>query len=160
MATGRASTRPLLGVTLLLAIAATRVAQGSDADEARKKAQRVASYVCLAETVSRVGLQVGGMLALHPFDRALATYARELGRLHESFYAKLTPPEGAETLHKSFKEAVTGFAKSAEAHCATDYATARKWRDECLRDFTKALAEVAKLQQQGIVPTIAPPPQK
>jgi hypothetical protein len=147
-------------LTAAMALAAgARLARGGEANEARKKAERVASYVCLAETVARVGLQVGGMLAQHPFDRALSTYARELGRLHESFYAKLAPPEGAEDLHRRFKEAVTSFTKAAEAHCAADYAAARKWRDENTRDFLKALVELAKLQKEGIVPStgVLPP---
>lgn len=97
----------------------------------------------------------------HPFDRALSTYARELGKLHENLYNRLTPPEGAEALYGKFKEAISSFTKAAEAHCAADYATARKRRDECIRDFLKSLAELAKLQKEGLVPStgVLPPKQ-
>jgi hypothetical protein len=139
----------LLAGTLL---SAARAGYGGEDDEARKKAERVASYVCLAETVSRVGLQVGAMLDAHPQDRALTTYAQELARLHENLYAKLTPPEGAEVLHKKFRDALTNFSKAAEGYAAADYTSAAKYRGECIRDFNAALVQVIKMKQRGALP--------
>ena len=138
--------------SVVVAIGLSPPCHGGAADDARKKAQRVSSYVLVAETITRVGLQVGRMLETHPYDKALSRYARELGRLHAKLYAGLTPPPGADDLHRHFREAVAGFAKSAEAHCAADYAAARGHREKCLRDFTRALAEVVKLRREGTIP--------
>ena len=90
------------------------------------------------------------------FIEALAIYAREIGRLHARLFDKLTPPEGAEALHKRFKEAVVGFANSADAHYRTDYAEARKQRKDALGGFLKALGELAKLNRKGSIPGYVP----
>jgi len=137
---------------LVLALAVARGSHAGQQEDPKKKAQRVTSYVLLAEAITRVGIQVGAMLDQHPYDPALTRYARDLGRLHAKAIEKLTPPEGAEALHESFKAAVLDFSKAAEAYCAADYTTARRHRDACVRDFTKALAEVAKLKREGAIP--------
>jgi hypothetical protein len=129
--------------------------RGGTADEARKKAERATSYVLLAETVTRTSLQTAGMLDRQPFDKALAFYARGLGRLHVQLYEKLTPPEGTEGLHKQVQEAVDEFALMAEAHYSADYPTSRKHRENCVKEFLQALAELQKLKRQGVVPSIS-----
>jgi len=150
------STRIPFAATCLVAalvVAAPSVGWGgSAADERKKQAQKVTSYVTLAETIARVGVQVGGMLEKNPYDRPLARYARELGRLHAKLLTSLTPPEGAEDLHSKFTEAVKNFAKSAEAHCNADYAAAQSHGEKCLRDFNKALVELIKMKQRGVLP--------
>lgn len=134
-----------------LALAPGAVRAG-DADEAKKKAERITSYVNLAETISRVGIQVGAMLDKTPYDRALYQYAKELGALHAKAILKLTPPEGAENLHAKFKDAVTEFASMADALCSGDFPGARKHREACVRDFNRALLEVVKLRKEGAIP--------
>jgi len=141
-----------LGVACAAVVLASTPARAGDADEAKKRAQRISSYVVLTGAIARVGLQVNGMLEKHPYEQPLARYARELSRLHAKLFAGLTPPPGAEGLHKDFKRAVAGFAKAADAHCDGDYAAANKHRRACLRDFTRALAEVVKLKQEGAIP--------
>jgi hypothetical protein len=127
----------------------------ASADAAREEAKAATSYVLLAETISRVSLQVGGMLDRHPFDRALAYYARGLGRLHVRMYEKLTPPEPARILHRRFKEAVAEFAQMAEAHYKADYKTSRKHRERCVKDFLQALGELNRMKKRGLVPSIS-----
>jgi hypothetical protein len=125
---------------------------GSAADARKKQAKRVTSYVLLAETIARVGIQVGGMLDQHPYDRVLCRYARELGRLHARLFSELTAPPGAESLHRKFTEAIKGFAAAAEAYCAADYPTAAKHRQKCIREFNKSLIELIKMKQRGTIP--------
>ena len=143
-----------LGAALVLGPALS--GSGGTAAEARKRAKRVTSYVVLAETIARVSVQVGGMVERQPYDKALATYARELGRLHAKLYAKLTPPQGAEKLHKEFQEAISEFATASDAHAAGDYRTAHKYRQKAVRQFAKALLEVLKLKKNGTIPGYAP----
>ena len=138
-----------------LALGATGTRNGDSPDDARTKAKRATSYVLLAEAIARVAIQVGGMTDREPYDKAIATYARSLGRLHAKFLAKLNPPEGAETLHKKVKEAGAEFARMAEAHYKADYATARKHREKCLKQFTQALLEVARMKRQGVIPSMS-----
>jgi hypothetical protein len=147
--TSRSAHVGVLCATLVLVCAQARAGEGEDA---KKRAQRITSYVVVTGAIARVGLQVNGMLGKHPYEQPLARYARELSRLHAKLFAGLTPPPGAEGLHKDFKRAVNGFAKAADAHCDGDYAAANKHRRACLRDFTRALAEVVKLKQQGDIP--------
>ena len=147
-------TAAFLGAALVLGPALP--GYGGTAAEARKKAKRVTSYVVLAETIARVSGQVGGMVERHPYEKALATYARELGRLHAKLYAKLTPPEGAEKLHSEFQEAINEFATASDAHAAGDYRTAHKYRQKALRQFAKSLLEVLKLKKSGTIPGYAP----
>ncbi len=142
--------RGILWVAVLLALGG--VCRGGAADDPKKKAERVSSYVTLAETITRVGLQVGAMLEKHPYDRALCQYAKELGALHARAVARLTPPEGAEDLHAKFKDAVTEFAQAADGFASGDYSTARKHREACVRDFNRALLEVIKLRKDGVIP--------
>ncbi|HPD16835.1 MAG TPA: hypothetical protein PLE19_17960 [Planctomycetota bacterium] len=139
----------LLVMGLLLSLGGARA---GDAEDAKKKAERISSYVNLAETISRVGIQVGAMLDKNPYDRALYQYAKELGALHAKAILKLTPPEGAEDLHSKFKEAVTEFALMADALCSGDFPAARKHREACGRDFGRALLEVVKLRKEGAIP--------
>ena len=127
------------------------VARAAD-KEAQKRTKAVSSYVVLCETISRIGLQVGLMVQRHPFDRALARYARDLGQLHARFVTNLTPPPGAEDLHRKFSRAVVNFARSAKARYEGDYATARKFGDKCLADFREAVDEVLKLKKRGVIP--------
>ena len=155
MATRTASVLVFLSGCVLV-LGGTGVARGGSAEGVRTKAKRVTSYVAFCETVGRVGIQVGGMVDRHPYDKALATYAREIGRLHVRLFDKLTPPEGAEALHKRFREAVAGFARSADAHYRTDYAEARKQRKDALAGFLKALGELAKLKRKGVIPGHVP----
>ena len=131
-------------------------AQDTDPDEARKNAQRVTSYITFCETVGRVGIQVGGMVEHSPYDKALITYARELGRLHVRLYDKLTPPEGAEALHKHFKAAITEFALAADAHYRADYAEGHKHRKEAVGEFLKVIVEINKLKKKGTIPGYQP----
>lgn len=138
-----------IGVVLALAAG---VCRGGAADDPRKKAERVSSYVNLAETITRIGLQVGVVLEKHPYDKALCQYAKELGALHARAVARLTPPEGAEDLHARFKDAVTEFAQAADGYSSGDYPTARKHRETCVRDFNRALLEVLKLKREGVIP--------
>ncbi|NQT52766.1 hypothetical protein HQ576_11970 [bacterium] len=142
-----------IGVTLLLATG--HAFSGSEADDALRKAKRATSYVMLAETVSRVSLQVGGMTDREPFDKALAWYARSLGRLHVQLYDKLTPPEGVESLHAKYKSAVAEFAQMAEAHYKADYPTARKHREKCVKEFIQAVGQLAKLKRDGVMPSVS-----
>jgi len=139
-----------MGAALTVAIPGG--AQGATPADARKKAQRASSYVRLAETITRVSLQVAGMLSKHPYDRALCAYARELGWVHARLYAKLSPPQGTEKLHRRFKQAVARFSKAADAHSAADYPTARKNWEKCIAEFTKALGELVKMKRQGVIP--------
>ncbi|MBL7224468.1 MAG: hypothetical protein ISS72_11515 [Candidatus Brocadiae bacterium] len=150
--------RPTIVLAVLCGLAAGALAgtQDIEPDEARKKAKRVTSYITFCETVGRVGIQVGGMVEHNPYDKALITYAREIGRLHVRLYSKLTPPEGAETIHKHFKEAITEFAKAAEAHSSADYATGHKHRKQAIADFLKAIAEINKLRRKGTIPGYQP----
>ena len=141
---------------LAVSLAALGATPDETPDETRKKAKRVSSYIAFCETVGRVGIQVGGMAEHHPYDKAVVTYAREISRLHARLFEKLTPPEGAETLHKRFKEAVTEFAKAAEAHYQADYSAAHKHRQKAVRDFIRALAEIGKLRRKGTIPGYAP----
>lgn len=146
--------RKALGVACLAAACVVSVSspcRGADGDT-RKKAERVSAYVTLAETITRVGLQVGGMLERHPYDRPLMVYARDLGRLHAKAMVNLTPPEGAEDVHRHFKEAVACFALAADAHCSGDFPTARTHREKCAREFNRALIEVIKLRKEGAIP--------
>jgi hypothetical protein len=144
-----------LGVALGLAALITRAAAAETRDEAIKKAQRATSYVLLAETVARTSIQAGGMLDRQPFDKAIAFYARGLGRLHVQLFEKLTPPEGTEGLHKQVKEAVDEFALCTEAHYNADYPTARKHRERCVKEFLQALGALAKLKHEGVIPSIS-----
>jgi len=141
-----------LCVCVALAAGVCRGGTPDEAKDAKKKAERVASYVTLVETITRVGIQVGAMLEKHPFDRALGIYTRDLGRLHAKALGNLTPPEGAESLHEKFKDAVLAFARMGEAFCAGDYPTARKQREDCVRDFNRALLEAIRLKKEGVVP--------
>ena len=154
------STRPtcVLGVLLVAAAAmgGATSTRDEDPDATRKQAQRVSSYIFFCETVARVGIQVGGMVETHPYDRALVTYSRELSRLHLRLYSKLTPPQGAEMLHKRFKAAIEGAAKAAEAHHKADYATAHKQRAEAAGDFLKALVEIHSLKKKGTIAGYVP----
>jgi len=128
------------------------VCRGGAADDPKKKAERVSSYVTLAETITRIGLQVGDMLDKHPYDKALCQYAKELGALHAKAVVRLTPPEGAEGVHDNFKEAVANFALCAEALAAGDYPKARMHREKCVKEFNRTLLEVFKLRQTGVIP--------
>jgi hypothetical protein len=145
-----------VAATLAASLAALGATTDETPDETRKKAKRVSSYIAFCETVGRVGIQVGGMAEHHPYDKAVVTYVREISRLHARLFAKLTPPEGAETLHKRVKDAVTEFAKAAEAHYQADYSTAHKHRQKALHDFVRALAEIGKLRRNGTIPAYAP----
>ena len=147
-----------LGALLIAAVAfgGASSTRDEDPDAVRKKAQRVSSYITFCETIARVGIQVGGMVEHHPYDKALITYARELSRLHGRLYSKLTPPQGAETLHKHFKAAVEGSAKAADAHYKADYAAGHKYRKEAVGDFLKALVEINKLKRKGAIPGYVP----
>jgi len=136
---------------LALALAAG-ACLGGGTDDPKKKAERVSSYVNVAETITRIGLQVGVMLEKHPYDRALCQYAKELGALHAKAILRLTPPEGAEGVHESFKDAVANFALCTEAHSAGDFPTARRHREKCVKEFNKTLIEVIKLRQSGVIP--------
>ena len=154
------TTRSTAFLAALLA-AATALASASstrepDPDAVRKKAQRVSSYIVFCETVARVGIQVGAMVEHHPHDKALVTYARELSRLHLRLYNKLSPPEGAETLHQRAKAAIEGAAVAADAHYKADYATARKQRKEAAGEFLKAIVEINKLKKSGAIPGYVP----
>ena len=142
-------------VSAALALGGTSSRNGDTPDEARRKAKRAASYVLLAESICRVSLQVGGMTDRHPFDRALAAYARGIGGLHAKFLAKLTPPEGAEALHKRVTKAVNDFARMADAHYNADYPTARRHRERCVRDFTLGLVELNRMKRRGIIPSMS-----
>ncbi|MBM4038064.1 MAG: hypothetical protein FJ290_06075 [Planctomycetes bacterium] len=146
----RVSTVGCVCMGLVCALAA--VCRGEAPDDAKKKAERVSSYVNLAETITRIGLQVGGMLAKHPYDKALCQYAKELGALHAKAITRLTPPEGAEGVHDNFKEAVANFALCAEAHSAGDFPKARMHREKCVKEFNRTLLEVIKLRQSGVIP--------
>jgi hypothetical protein len=139
-----------------LVLAPVLPSHGGTAAEARKKAKRVTSYVVLAETIARVSVQVGGMVERNPYDKALATYARELARLHAKLYAKLTPPPGAEDLHKEVQEAINDFAAASDAHAAGNYRAAHKRRQKAVRQFAKSLLEVLKLKKDGTIPGYAP----
>ncbi len=143
------ATRGISWGVVLLALCA--VCRGA-AEDPKKKAERVSSYVNLAETITRIGLQVGVMLEKHPYDRALCQYGKELGALHARAVARLTPPEGAEDLHAKFKEAVAEFALAADNYASGDYPAARKHRETCVRRFNESLLEVAKLRKEGIIP--------
>ena len=154
------ATRTAFGLVILtgglLVCGGVRVARGGEASEVRKNAKRVTSYIALCETVSRVGIQVGGMLDHHPYDKAMATYAREIGRLHVRFFNKLTPPAGAEGVHKRFTQSVLGFALAADAHYRADYAEARKQRKEAIDAFLRALGELRRLVRKGVIPGYVP----
>ena len=139
-------------VCLGLVFTLAAVCRGEATDDAKKKAERISSYVTLAETITRIGLQVGVMLEKHPYDKALCQYAKELGALHAKAVVRLTPPEGAEGVHESFKEAVASFALCTEAHAAGDFPKARTCRDKCVKEFNKTLFEVAKLRRSGAIP--------
>ncbi|MBM4033273.1 MAG: hypothetical protein FJ291_16030 [Planctomycetes bacterium] len=128
------------------------LSRGGAADEAKKKAERVSSYVTLAETITRIGLQVGVMLEKHPYDKALCQYAKELGALHARAILKLTPPEGAEGVHEAFKEAVTNFAFCTDAYASGDYPKARTHREKCVKEFNKTIVEIIKLRGSGAIP--------
>jgi len=144
---------PLLAAALALA---SGVCRGAEPADAKKKAQRVTSYVNVVETMARVGIQVGWMLERNPYDRALSQYATELGALHVRAMGKLTPPEGAEALHRRFKKAVTEFALTAAAFRSGDYPGARKHGEACRRAFNLSILEVQKLRKKGVIPSIRP----
>ena len=153
------ATRPTIVLAVLFGLAAGATAAGTqdiDPDEARKKAKRITSYITFCETVGRVGIQVGGMVEHNPYDKALITYAREIGRLHVRLYSKLTPPEGAENIHKHFKDAITEFAKAAECHYKADYAAGHKHRKQAMAEFLKTVAEIGKARRKGTIPGYQP----
>lgn len=137
---------------VVLGFFAGAVCRAGASEDPKKKAERVSSYVVLADTITRIGLQVGGMLEKHPYDKALCQYAKELGALHAKAVLRLTPPEGAEDLHAAFKEAVLAFAQAADAHASGDYATGRRYREKCVKEFNKAILEVVKLRKEGVIP--------
>lgn len=143
----------VLGVCLgVLSVLLAGVCRAGATDDPKKKAERVSSYVNLAETITRIGLQVGVMLEKHPYDKALCQYAKELGALHAKAVARITPPEGAEGVHESFKEAVANFALTADALCSGDYTASRRYREKCVKEFNKTLLEVFKLRKEGVIP--------
>jgi len=144
----------LLAAVMVLSGAAT--AAEETPDELRKKARRVTSYITLCETIGRVAIQVGGMLGNNPYDKAVTIYARDLSRLHLQFFQKLTPPEGAEALHKRVKEAIEEFASAADAHYKADYAEGHKHRKNAIQQFLKAIAEIAKMRRKGTIPGYVP----
>lgn len=133
-------------------VLAAGLCRGGAADDPKKKAERVSSYVTLAETITRIGLQVGGMLEKHPYDRALCQYAKELGALHAKAILRLTPPEGAEDVHACFKEAVVSFAQATDAQAAGDYAAGRRHREKCIKEFNKTIFEIIQLRKSGVIP--------
>ncbi len=122
------------------------------AETSRKDAAKVTSYVHLCETITRVSLQVADMLRLHPQDRAVAAYAKEMGRLNATIYAKLKPPAGTEILHKRFGSSVENFGKMANAYAAAKFDEAAKYRIKCREDFTKSLQELIRMKKRGIMP--------
>jgi len=138
----------LMGVAMATTFAP---AQGAD-KETQKRAKAVSSYVVLCETISRIGIQVGVMLQRHPYDKALARYARDLGQLHARFMTNLKPPPGAEDLHRKFTQAVANFARSARARYEGDYPTARSFGDKCMKNFAESIEEVLKLKKRGVIP--------
>ncbi len=143
----------LVAVWLCLAcVLAAGLCRAGAADDTKKKAERVSSYVNLAETITRIGLQVGVMLEKYPYDKALCQYAKELGALHAKAILKLNPPEGAEDLHAVFKEAVLAFAQAADAQSSGDYAAGRRYREKCVKEFNRTLLEVFKLRKEGVIP--------
>lgn len=144
----------LLAAATLLAGAAT--AAEETPDELRKKAKRVSSYITLCETLGRVTIQVGGMLENNPYDKAVSIYARDISRLHLQFFQKLTPPEGAEMLHKRVKEAIEEFARAADAHAKADYAEGHKRRQKAIQEFLKAIAEIGRMRRKGTIPGYVP----
>jgi hypothetical protein len=149
--------RSVLAVLLGLALArGAAFAAEESPEEIRKKAKRVASYIALCETVGRVGIQVGGMLEHHPYEKAMSIYARDIARLHHQLFQKLPPPEGAEKLHKRMQDAIEAFARSADAHYKADYATSNKYRKEAMQEFLKAIAEVGRMRRDGTIPGYAP----
>ena len=139
-------------VCMALVCALASVCRAEATDDAKKKAERISSYVTLAETITRIGLQVGVMLEKHPYDKALSQYAKELGALHAKAIVRLTPPEGAEGVHDNFKEVVANFALCTEAHATGDFPKARTHRDTCVKEFNRTLFEVAKLRRSGVIP--------
>ncbi len=136
----------VLAVVLALPVAADA------AETSRKDAAKVTPYVLLCETITRVSLQVADMLRLHPQDRAVAAYAKEMGRLNAKIYAKLVPPKGAEILHKRFGSSVSSFGKMGEAYAAGDYSGAAKHRIKCREEFAKSLQELIRMKKRGIMP--------
>jgi hypothetical protein len=154
MATRQTSILALLCGTALLA--SPLAAAGESPDEIRKKAQRVNAYIALSETVGRVGIQVGGMLEHHPYEKALSIYARDIARLHHELFQKLTPPEGAEKLHKRMQDAVANFARAANAPYKADYAASNQYGKEAAGDFLQAIAEIGRLRRKGVIPGYAP----
>lgn len=144
--------RLLVAVTSVLFLALVVPSDAWGEESTRKDAAKVTSYVLLAETVTRVSLQVGDMLRLHPQDRAVAAYAKELGRLNATIYAKLKPPKGAEILHKRFGSSVENFGLMADAYAKADYKTAAQHRIKCVEEFTKSLEELIRMKKRGIMP--------
>jgi len=139
-------------LSIALAVVLTLPVGAGAAEATRKEAAKVTSYVLLCETITRVSLQVADMLRLHPQDRAVAAYAKEMGRLNAKIYAKLTPPKGTEILHKRFGSSVANFAKMAEAYAGGDYEAAAKHRIKCREEFTKSLQELMRMKKRGIMP--------
>jgi hypothetical protein len=139
-----------LACVSVVALAAPHHARGEEST--RKDAAKVTSYVLLAETVARVSLQVGDMLRLHPQDRAVAAYAKEMGRLNATIYAKLKPPKGTEILHKRFGSSVENFGLMADAYAKADYKAAARHRIKCVEEFTKSLQELIRMKKRGIMP--------
>lgn len=121
------------------------------AEQARNKADQVISYVALAETITRVDIQIAEVLNKHPTDRTLAAYAVEVGRLHDKLYAKMNPPDGTDDFHRRFKAMLANFTKSAEARMKADFADAKRYGDECGKAFLQALVELGKMRDEGVL---------
>ena len=141
-----------VSIAVIGCLLAAAVCRGGEEEDPKKKAERVTSYVLLAETITRVGMEVGGMLDKHPYERPLCQYAKELGALHAKAILKHTPPKGAAGIHACFKEAVTSFALAADAQSDGDYPAARRHRERCVKQFAKTLLEVIKLRKEGVIP--------
>jgi len=136
---------------LLLCVAVLWCGMTAEAAD-KKKAKAISQYAHICEAASRISLVLVGMLAKHPYEGGLGTYAAKIADANKDIFARLNAPPGAGKIKEHFGKAVVAFKKAAVLHRKAEYKASDKAGVECKREFWLAVAEVKKLRKEGVIP--------
>jgi predicted outer membrane protein len=134
-----------LCVAVLLAGGVARAAD-------KRTAKAVSQYAHICEAASRVSIELVRVLAKHPYETKLASYANKIAEANVYIFKRLKAPAKAAGIKLHFGKAVAAFQKAAEEHLKANYKLSDKFGKECVAEFWKAVAEVRKLRREGVIP--------